>query len=76
MTGRAAPGASAAECISRAAGEENGPVVVASVCGTDLDPQPRARQAQRLRDAGVLVAPANALAAELALAVLATASAG
>jgi FdrA protein len=40
--------------------------VVASVTGTDGDPQVRARQVERLREAGVLVAPSNAHAAEWA----------
>ena len=41
-------------------------IVVASVTGTDADPQVRSRQVAALRDAGVLVAPSNAHAAELA----------
>jgi len=40
--------------------------VVASVTGTDSDPQVRSRQVAALRKAGVLVAPSNAHAAELA----------
>jgi len=40
--------------------------VVASVTGTDDDPQVRSRQVAKLREAGVLVAPSNAQAAELA----------
>jgi FdrA protein len=40
--------------------------IVASVVGTDGDPQVRSRQVARLRDAGVLVAPSNAQAAALA----------
>jgi FdrA protein len=40
--------------------------VVASVTGTEADPQVRSRQVAQLRDAGVLVAPSNAQAAELA----------
>ena len=40
--------------------------IVASVTGTDADPQVRSRQVARLRDAGVLVAPSNAQAAALA----------
>ncbi len=40
--------------------------IVASVVGTDLDPQGLARQEKSLRDAGVLVAPSNATAATLA----------
>ena len=44
----------------------NEKLVVASVTGTDDDPQFRARQVGKLRNAGVLVAPSNAQAAELA----------
>ncbi|HEU5176629.1 MAG TPA: acyl-CoA synthetase FdrA [Burkholderiales bacterium] len=43
--------------------------VVASVTGTDDDPQVRSRQVAKLREAGVLVAPSNAQAAELAAAL-------
>jgi len=43
--------------------------VVASVTGTEGDPQVRSRQVAALRRAGVLVAPSNAHAAELALAL-------
>jgi len=46
-----------------------GPVIVASVTGTEDDPQPRAAQVATLERAGVLVAPSNAQAAELALAL-------
>jgi FdrA protein len=42
--------------------------VVASVTGTEDDPQVRSRQVAKLREAGVLVAPSNAQAAELAAA--------
>jgi FdrA protein len=42
--------------------------LVASVTGTDEDPQVRSGQVARLREAGVLVAPSNAQAAELAAA--------
>jgi succinyl-CoA synthetase alpha subunit len=48
-----------------------GPVIVASVTGTEDDPQPRAAQAARLEAAGVLIAPSNAQAAELACALCA-----
>jgi FdrA protein len=44
--------------------------MVASVTGTDDDPQVRARQVAKLREAGVLVAPSNAHAAELAAAAV------
>ncbi len=47
------------------------PTVVASVTGTRDDPQGRAGQIERLRAAGVLVAPSNADAAALALACVA-----
>ncbi len=40
--------------------------VVASVCGTDEDPQHRARQVERLEAAGVLVEASNARAVALA----------
>jgi succinyl-CoA synthetase alpha subunit len=43
--------------------------IVASVCGTDGDPQGRSAQEARLRDAGVLLAPSNAVAAGLAAAI-------
>ena len=43
--------------------------VVASVSGTDADPQVRSRQVARLREAGVTVAPSNAHAAEWAAAM-------
>ena len=48
---------------------DGGAVVVGSVTGTDEDPQVRSLQIARLRAAGVLVAPSNAQAAELALAL-------
>jgi FdrA protein len=44
--------------------------VVASVTGTEQDPQGRSRQAAMLREAGVLVAPSNAHAAELAASIV------
>ncbi len=48
----------------------DGPVVIASVTGTDADPQGRTAQAAKLEAAGVMVAPTNADAATLALACL------
>jgi FdrA protein len=45
--------------------------VVASVVGTENDPQVRSRQVALLREAGVLVAPSNARAAEWAAALAA-----
>lgn len=44
--------------------------VIASVTGTDEDPQVRSVQVAKLRDAGVIVAPSNAHAAEWAAALV------
>lgn len=44
-------------------------VCVASVCGTDADPQPYPEQVRRLRAVDVLVAPTNAAAARWAAAL-------
>jgi FdrA protein len=48
------------------AGDES-PAVVASVCGTEGDPQVLSAQVRVLEEAGVIVAPSNARAAEIAL---------
>ena len=48
-----------------------GPVVVASVCGVDGDPQGLDAQRRALEEAGVVVAPSNARAAALAGALIA-----
>jgi FdrA protein len=45
--------------------------IVASVTGTDADPQNRSVQASRLRSAGVVVMPSNAQAARLAVRIAA-----
>jgi len=50
---------------------KGGPVVLASVCGTEGDPQVYSRQVQTLEAAGVIVAGSNAEAAELAAAIVA-----
>ncbi|SAK89620.1 succinyl-CoA synthetase subunit alpha [Caballeronia temeraria] len=42
---------------------DNGPLLIAHVCGTEADPQVRSRQIDALRAAGVLVAGCNAEAA-------------
>jgi len=47
-------------------GQREDLVVVASVCGTDADPQNRAAQVRALEAAGVIVMPSNAQAARLA----------
>ncbi len=62
------PAGHLADCLERRTG--NGPLIVASVTGTDGDPQDRAGQIAKLRAAGVLVAPCNADAAALAVACL------
>jgi FdrA protein len=49
------------------AGRNGGPLVIASVTGTDADPQPRGAQVEKLVAAGVVVAESNAEAAELAV---------
>jgi FdrA protein len=43
------------------------PVVVASVCGTDSDPQPRHEQIHKLQRAGIHVADSNAAATQYAI---------
>ena len=45
-------------------------VVIASVTGTEDDPQVYSKQVRKLRDAGVVVAPSNAAAARLAATAL------
>ncbi|MBX9591851.1 MAG: acyl-CoA synthetase FdrA [Hyphomonadaceae bacterium] len=44
-------------------------ILIASVCGTQEDPQSYSRQVQVLQEGGVVVAPSNAHAAELAIEV-------
>lgn len=46
------------------------PLIVGSVCGTEQDPQVRSAQMKRLAEAGVIVAPSNADACKLALALV------
>jgi FdrA protein len=43
-----------------------GPIVIASVTGTDADPQDRSLQVAKLEAVGVVIAPSNATAASLA----------
>ncbi len=64
------PAGSVAEILSGSA--ENGPVVIASVTGTEADPQNYSAQVRRLREAGVIVESTNAKAVELAAAALAS----
>jgi succinyl-CoA synthetase alpha subunit len=56
---------------ARARGDGRDLVVIAHVCGTELDPQPRDVQIAALRRAGVIVAAGNAEAAALAAHVVA-----
>jgi FdrA protein len=44
----------------------DGPTIIASVTGTDADPQNRSAQAAKLEAVGVFVAPSNAAAASIA----------
>lgn len=44
-------------------------VLIASVCGTEGDPQSYSQQVRALESAGIIVAPSNAHAVELAIAV-------
>ena len=62
--GELLPAISAARAVARSAGR--GLVVIASVCGTDGDPQDRGHQKARLEAGGVIVMPSNAQAARLA----------
>jgi hypothetical protein len=56
------------------AGRRDGALVVASVTGTDQDPQPRVAQVRKLTAAGVIVAESNADAAALAAALVGAAA--
>ena len=67
--GALAPVIEDARAAAGAAGREL--VVIATVCGTDADPQHRGRQVARLETAGVVLEESNARAAALAGAVVA-----
>lgn len=62
------PALERARAVATAAGRPL--TIVASVCGTDSDPQGLARQEAALRAAGALLAPSNAQAVRLAARVL------
>lgn len=62
--GEVLPAIRAAQRAARAAGRRL--AVVASVCGTEGDPQGRSRQVEALRSSEVIVMPSNAQAARLA----------
>ena len=53
--------------VTRENAPADGPVLIASVTGTEGDPQRRSSQVEKLRNAGIHVAPSNADAAELAV---------
>jgi succinyl-CoA synthetase alpha subunit len=61
------PAAHLAAIVSNRA--DNAPVIVASVTGTEIDKQVRSAQVRRLEQAGIVVAPSNAQACELVLAI-------
>lgn len=62
------PAAPLADSVIRAREKYNDNVIViASVCGTERDPQQLSAQETQLREAGVLVYPTNARAAEAAV---------
>lgn len=65
--GALVPAIEAAMSTATAAGR--GLAVVASVCGTDADPQGLAAQERTLAAAGVILAPSNARAARIAAAI-------
>ena len=67
------PAAGVIETVERA---DAPPPVVASVCGTDSDPQSRGEQVARLREVGVVVAPDTATAATVATEVVAEGGVG
>ena len=65
------PAAPVVEALRAAAGPDDRPAVVASVCGTDLDPQDYGAQRRALERAGVFVAGSNADAVEAAVRIAA-----
>ena len=67
--GALVPAVREAQELARRAGRSL--TVVASVCGTDADPQGRSDQEAKLAAIGVLVAPSNAQAASLTAAIAA-----
>jgi L-asparaginase/Glu-tRNA(Gln) amidotransferase subunit D len=65
------PAAEIVPVLKKIKKKRGSPVIVASVCGTDEDPQGLERQEAALREAGVLLAESNARAARLAGAIAA-----
>ena len=64
------PAGNLCEFLSSRAWRQQDTVLIASVTGTDADRQNRSQQMEKLRQMGVVVAPCNVDAAELALACL------
>jgi len=60
----------AGEFVAAVSAESNAVPIVASVCGTEDDPQVYSEQVKKLETASVIVAPSNAEAADLAIDVL------
>jgi FdrA protein len=60
----------AAQLAGHTNGRSDRPLMIASVTGTEADPQGLSRQIAKLREAGVLVAPSNAAAARMAVQAL------
>jgi FdrA protein len=58
-----------APACAQVTGRQDAPVVVASVLGTEADPQSRSDQVAKLEQVGVVVAPSGARAALLAAAI-------
>ncbi len=63
------PAGALAEALQQVGKLDGGPLVVAHVVGTELDPQSAPEQQARLEEAGCLVAPTGARAALLAAAI-------
>jgi FdrA protein len=60
----------AAQLTALAYGQKSAALIIASVTGTEADPQGLSRQAAKLREAGVIIAPSNAAAARMAVQAL------
>jgi hypothetical protein len=55
----------------KAAAERRGVAFIGYVCGTDLDPQDRAKIVREVKSAGVMVASSNAEAAAMSASIIA-----
>lgn len=58
------------DALRAARGTGSEPTIVASVVGTERDPQVRSRQEETLREAGAIVAPTSALATRFAASIV------